>query len=117
MAVWMGLAGLSVIDKVVAIIFPVAAGFEHSIANMYFIPMGLMIKTFGDAGATADAITWFGFLSNLAPVVLGNLAGGGLLVDLVYHIIYRRRPVHVQLSPGPDSAVLFFSNIGDFTFK
>jgi formate transporter len=59
----------------------VAAGFEHSIANMYFIPMGLMIKTFGDAGATADAITWFGFLSNL--------------VGLVYHIIYRHKPGHV----------------------
>ena len=59
--VCMALAGRSVIDKVVAIIFLVSAfvsaGFEHSIANMYFIPMGLMIKTFGDAGATADAIT------------------------------------------------------------
>jgi formate transporter len=48
-----------------------------------------MIKTFGDAGATADAITWFGFLSNLVPVVLGNLVG------LLYQIIYRRRPGHV----------------------
>lgn len=99
MAVWMALAGRSVIDKVVAIIFPVsafvAAGFEHSIANMYFIPMSLLIKTFGDAGALADAITWYGFLSNLVPVVLGNLVGGSLLVGLVYHIIYRRKPGHV----------------------
>jgi formate transporter len=99
MAVWMALAGRSVIDKVVAIIFPVSAfvsaGFEHSIANMYFIPMGLMIKTFRDAGATANAITWVGFLSNLVSVVLGNLVGASLLVGLVYHIIYRRRPGHV----------------------
>jgi formate transporter len=69
MAARVALAGRSVIGKVVVIIFPVfafvAAGFEHSIANMYFIAMGLMIKTFGDAGAAADAITWFGFLSNL----------------------------------------------------
>jgi formate transporter len=98
MAVWMALAGRSVVDKIVAIIFPisafVAAGFEHSIANMYFIPMGLLIKTFGDAGTTADAITWFGFLNKLVPVILGNLVGGSLLVGLVYHIIYRRKPAH-----------------------
>lgn len=61
MAVWMALAGRSVIDKVIAIIFPisafVAAGFEHSIANMYFIPMGMLIKASGHVGAGVDAIS------------------------------------------------------------
>lgn len=96
MAVWMALAGHSVIDKAVAIVFPisafVAAGFEHSIANMYFIPMGMLIKAFGSAGANADAVTWVGFLSNLVPVILGNIVGGSVLVGLVYHVIYRRAP-------------------------
>jgi formate transporter len=94
MAVWIALTGRSVMDKAVAIIFPisafVAAGFEHSIANMYFIPMGLLIKTFGDAGAVADAISWMGFMNNLVPVILGNLVGGSLMVGLVYYVIYRR---------------------------
>ena len=94
MAVWMALAGRSVFDKIAAIIFPisafVAAGFEHSIANMYFIPMGMLLKTFGNVGTSADAISWVGFFSNIVPVILGNLIGGSVLVGLVYHIIYRR---------------------------
>ena len=96
MAVWMALAGHSVIDKAVAIIFPisafVAAGFEHSIANMYFIPMAMLIKAFGSTGANADAVTWVGFIGNLVPVILGNIVGGSILVGLVYHVIYRRAP-------------------------
>lgn len=89
MAVWMALAGRSVIDKVVAIVFPisafVAAGFEHSVANMYFIPLGMLLQT----GGTATTITWAVFLQNLVPVILGNLVGGSVLVGLVYHVIYR----------------------------
>ena len=96
MAVWMALAGRSVIDKVVAIVFPisafVAAGFEHSIANMYIIPLAMLLKMFGHSGLNAYAITWFGFFSNLAPVILGNLIGGSVMVALVYHIIYRWAP-------------------------
>ncbi len=94
MAVWMAFAGRSVFDKAVAIVFPisafVAAGFEHSIANMYFIPMGMLVKAFGNAGMDADAISWVGFFSNLVPVILGNLIGGSVLVGLVYYIVYRR---------------------------
>ena len=94
MAVWMALAGRGVVDKVVAIIFPisafVAAGFEHSIANMYLIPLGMMLKASGIAGANTDALTWAGFLHNLVPVILGNLVGGSVLVALVYYFIYRR---------------------------
>lgn len=96
LAVWIAMAGRSVADKILAIVFPisafVAAGFEHSVANMYFIPLGLLVR---DAAAFADvphlaALTWSGFLRNLLPVTLGNLAGGAGMVGLVYWIIYRR---------------------------
>lgn len=96
MAMWMVLAGRSVVDKVVAVVFPiaafVAAGFEHSIANMYIIPLAMLLQTFDDGAATAGAITWLGFVGNLAPVILGNIIGGSVLVGLVYHVIYRRAP-------------------------
>jgi len=95
MAVWMALAGRSVFDKVVAIVFPisafVAAGFEHSIANMYIIPMAILIKATGTTGVNMDVISWIGFFSNLIPVILGNLMGGSVLVGLVYYIIYLRK--------------------------
>lgn len=96
MAVWMALAGRSVVDKVVAIVFPisafVAAGFEHSVANMYLIPFALLLQAFDSVGESANAVTWFGFLGNLAPVILGNIIGGSVLVGLVYYVIYRRTP-------------------------
>ncbi|HVK54978.1 MAG TPA: formate/nitrite transporter family protein [Burkholderiales bacterium] len=95
MAVWMALAGRSVIDKTVAIVFPisafVAAGFEHSIANMYLIPMGLLLKSsVSVAVPNIEALTWIGFLHNLAPVLAGNVVGGSIFVALVYYIIYGR---------------------------
>lgn len=93
-AVWMALAGRSVTDKVVAIVFPisafVAAGFEHSIANMFFIPLAMMLQVFDGAGSTTAVITWSGLLGNLLPVILGNIVGGSVLVGLVFHVIYRR---------------------------
>jgi len=96
LAVWMALAGRSVIDKVVVIVFPisafVAAGFEHSIANMYIIPLAMLLETFGNIVPNTSAITWAGFFSNLVPVVLGNLIGGSVLVALIYHVIYRWAP-------------------------
>lgn len=102
MAVWMALAGRSVIDKTVAIIFPisafVAAGFEHSIANMYFIPLAMLIKAFGETGTVAESVTLLGFIGNLIPVILGNLVGGSVLVGFVYHIIYQRG----QIPPKPE---------------
>lgn len=93
LAVWMALAGRSVVDKAVAIVVPVsafvAAGFEHSVANMYLIPMALLLEAFGGPDA-AGALTWSGFLGNLLPVLLGNIVGGSVLVGLVYHLIYHR---------------------------
>lgn len=92
MAVWMAMAGRSVIDKVIAIVFPitafVAAGFEHSIANMYFFQLALLMEYF-EPSAAESAITVLGMIGNLVPVILGNLVGGSVFVGLVYHLIYR----------------------------
>jgi formate transporter len=86
-AVWVALAGRTVTDKLLAIVLPitafVAAGFEHSVANMYLIPMAMMLQA--QAGQAAD---FAGLARNLVPVVLGNLAGGSVLVGLVYYVIY-----------------------------
>ena len=94
MAVWMAFAGHTVVDKAVAIVFPitafVAAGFEHSIANMYFIPMAMLQQSFAGM-ETGVELTWGLFVSSQIPVIAGNIAGGSLLVGLVYHVIYRRR--------------------------
>ena len=88
MAVWMAFAGRTVVDKVLAIVFPitafVAAGFEHSVANLYFFPAAMLLG----APIGADAI-----LGNLVPVVAGNLVGGSVLVAGVYWAIYLRPAV------------------------
>lgn len=105
MAVWMSFGARSTSDKIMAIIPPiacfVAAGFEHSIANMYFIPLGLFVKNWGDAsffqmiGKTAadfSHLTWGNFfVANLLPVTIGNIIGGGLMVGLIYWLIYQRK--------------------------
>ncbi|MGA0114937.1 MAG: formate/nitrite transporter family protein [Burkholderiales bacterium] len=92
MAVWMALAGRSVVDRFIAIVLPVsafvAAGFEHSIANMYFFPLALLLKAGGAAGG--EAVTVYAMFRNLAPVIAGNIVGGSVLVALVYYVIYRR---------------------------
>jgi formate transporter len=104
MAVWLTYSARSTTDKIIAIIPPisafVAAGFEHSVANMYFIPMSLFVKSWGDpaffaainkTAANFPNLTWGKFfLSNLLPVTIGNIIGGGLLVGLVYWFIYIR---------------------------
>jgi formate transporter len=101
LAIWLTLSARSTIDKIAAIIFPitafVAAGFEHSIANMYFIPMGLLIKNFDPAFAAAaqidlNGLTWVTFLvDNLLPVTIGNIIGGSVGVAAVYWSIFLRR--------------------------
>jgi formate transporter len=97
LAVWLSLAGHTVTDKILAIIFPisafVAAGFEHSIANMYFIPLGILLKDSVGPAAGVDVTTldWSHFIANLVPVTLGNIFGGSVLVALVYYVLYRRR--------------------------
>jgi len=100
LAVWLTFSARSTVDKIVAIIFPitafVAAGFEHSIANMYFIPYGILIKAFDTAfaserGLDLTNLTWGNFLfNNLLPVTIGNIIGGGLFVAAVYWSIFLR---------------------------
>ena len=95
MAVWMAMAGRSVTDKAVAVMLPVmafvAAGFEHSIANMYLMPLAMLLQQAGLAGY--PAVTWGGLLGNLLPVIFGNVLGGAVLVAGVYHVIYKRQPL------------------------
>jgi formate transporter len=102
MAVWMCYSARSTIDKILAIVPPiaafVAAGFEHSIANMYFIPIALFIKQFGTSSffeaikktpADFPHLTWSNFfLANLLPVTIGNIIGGVVMVGLMYWFIY-----------------------------
>jgi formate transporter len=104
LAVWLCIGARTATDKILAIIFPitafVAAGFEHCVANMYFVPIGLFIKSYAPAGfwnqvgvTAADyaELTWGNFfLSNLLPVTIGNVIGGAIMVGLVYWFIYLR---------------------------
>jgi formate/nitrite transporter len=100
LAVWLSYSARSTVDKIAAILFPitafVAAGFEHSVANMYFIPIGLFIKQFDpifatDSGQMLSNLTWGNFLlSNLLPVTLGNILGGSLFVAAVYWLVFLR---------------------------
>ncbi|HEX5626117.1 MAG TPA: formate/nitrite transporter family protein [Saprospiraceae bacterium] len=93
LAVWMAQAGRNIADRVLVILFPisafVAAGFEHSIANMYLIPMGILLKSHDMSIVGSVELDWINYLQSLIPVILGNLAGGSLFVALIYHIIYR----------------------------
>jgi formate transporter len=96
MAVWMAMAGRSVVDKAVAVMLPVmafvAAGFEHSIANMYLMPLAMLVQHEASAATALPLVTWSGVLGNWVVVILGNLLGGAVLVAGVYHVIYRRQP-------------------------
>ena len=102
LGVWLCYSCRSTADKILAILFPitafVAAGFEHCIANMYLIPMGLFVK--GDTAywaskgldlAAYSNLTWSHFvMTNLIPVTIGNIIGGGLFVGGIYWMIYLR---------------------------
>lgn len=100
LAIWLCYSSRSVTDKILAILFPITAfvamGFEHSIANMYFIPAGLLLKHNPDfvaqlQGADLSQLTASGFLlNNLLPVTLGNMIGGALFVGTIYWILYLR---------------------------
>ena len=102
-AVWISFAAKDVVSKIVGLLFPimifVLSGFEHSIANMYYICAGLFAKgnpVYAEAakaaGVNLDALTVNGFLiKNLVPVTLGNIVGGALLVGCVYWFIYLRK--------------------------
>jgi formate transporter len=104
LAIWLTYSARSVTDKILAVIFPitafVAAGFEHSVANMYFLPMGLLLKEEGsDAFFATSGVSPGDFpditlanivADNLIPVTIGNIIGGSLMVGLVYWLVYVR---------------------------
>ncbi|MBE2233283.1 MAG: formate transporter FocA [Anaerolinea sp.] len=105
LAVWLCYSARTTTDKILAIIFPitafVAASFEHSVANMYFIPIGLLIKAtaapefwaaIGKTAADYSQLTWANFfIANLLPVTIGNIIGGAVMVGLVYWFVYIRK--------------------------
>jgi formate/nitrite transporter len=120
LAVWLCFSGRSVVDKILAMILPITAfvalGFEHSVANMYFIPAGLLARHNPQILAAAQTalgrapdlsnLTVPGFvIRNLLPVTIGNIIGGGLLVAGVYWFVYLRRaaaqPIRRLMTEGP----------------
>ncbi|SMG48603.1 formate/nitrite transporter family protein [Dethiosulfovibrio salsuginis] len=100
LAVWLTMGAEDVIGKIWAIYFPilvfVASGFEHSIANMYFMALGILIK--GDptvlashlAPADLGAVTIWGYFNNLIPVTAGNIVGGVLFVAVLYFSAFKK---------------------------
>ena len=102
LAVWMSMAAADVAGKILAIFFPivafVASGFEHSVANMYFMSMGMLVRG-NEAVVTASGIPaeklahvgMGGFFHNLLPVTLGNMVGGILFVAVFYYLVFREK--------------------------
>ena len=105
LAVWLTFSARTTTDRIVAIVLPVsafvAAGFEHSIANMYFVPFALFVVALDPGfaaahglGAQAGALTWTRFLvGNLLPVTIGNVVGGTILVGVAYWFVYLKATV------------------------
>lgn len=104
LAVWAAYAGRTVTDKIVAVTFPialfVAAGFEHCVANMFLLPLGMLIRqdagadfwaaTGLDAAAYSDLTLTATLVDNLLPVTLGNIVGGGLMIGIFYWTLFHR---------------------------
>lgn len=119
LAVWLTFSARTTTDRIMAMIFPitafVAAGFEHSIANMYFLPIALLVRDFappefwtgiGRSAADYADLTWGAFvLRNLVPVTIGNIIGGGVLVGAVYRLVYLRRRPAAASPPTTAAAV------------
>lgn len=105
LAVWLCFSSRSIAGKIASIVFPitafVACGFEHSIANMYFIPEAILVLNYGDlkfltlvhqSALHYESISWSNYLyNNLLPVTIGNIIGGAVLVGLVYWFVFLRK--------------------------
>jgi formate/nitrite transporter len=113
LAVWLAFGARTTSDKVLAIVFPisafVAAGFEHSVANMYIIPLGLFVKAWAPTtflthlqSGALEGLTWVGFLASLVPVTIGNIIGGAGFVGAVYWFIYLRGDKGAERAAGPE---------------
>ncbi len=99
LAVWMSMAANDIVGKIFAIFFPitafVASGFEHNVANMYFMALGIFVKGNAAVVTAAElapdrlaAVTWGGYWHNLIPVTLGNMVGGILFVAVFYYLVF-----------------------------
>lgn len=112
LAVWLCFSARNVADKIISLVFPVAgfiaSGFEHCVANMYFIPMGIVLRRNPDvvtaaekmAGKTLDLsqLNWTGFfINNQFPVILGNIVGGVILVGIAFWFIYQRPKISISI--------------------
>jgi formate/nitrite transporter len=98
LAVWICFASRTIIDKFAAILLPISAfvacGFEHCVANMFFLPMGLLMKMSGfdyTGPANMDALNLSGALTNLAAVTIGNIIGGAVFVGVAYWLAFRKK--------------------------
>lgn len=91
---WMAMAGRTLSDKIFGPILPIAAlpiaNFEHSVGNLYYIPMGIIVSWLSPNELGDLSISLWGTVRNLTAVILGNIFGGGVMVALIYHVIYRR---------------------------
>jgi len=128
LAVWLCASARSTTDKILSILFPitafVAAGFEHSIANMYLISIGLFIKSWappafweaiGRVPADFPYLTWPAFfLRNLLPVTIGNIIGGAGFVGFIYWFVYLRPKKVVEVAPGIMPRILVVDDDPDF---
>ena len=123
LAVWLALGARTTSDKVLAVLFLVStfvvAGFEHSVANMYLIPLGLFIKAWGPAELWAQiglnsadyaALTWPVFFSSLIPVTVGNIIGGGGLVGAIYWF-HLSAAASIGLKPASTNSVSGHSKV------
>jgi formate/nitrite transporter len=105
LAVWMAWGSRNIGSKILAIFFPimgfVAIGFEHCVANMYFIPSALFLKEWGNisvAGVDLNSLSWSAFFfKNLLPVTIGNIIGGSIFVGMSYWYAY------VKPNPNPNA--------------
>ena len=111
LAVWLTLGAHSTTDKILAVLFPISAfvavGFEHSIANLYFIPFAQFIQNWDPAfvvslGQEIAPISFGDLLSNLIPVTIGNIIGGSVLVAAVYWLVYLRIPRSENSNPSKE---------------
>jgi len=116
LAVWLAYAGRSVADKMAGMVLPVAcfvaAGFDHCVANMFFLPMAWVLAVTGHvpAGMDVSTITLINVAHNIIPATLGNIVGGAGFVGLIYWAIYRKGlggltplPVKVRATPSIDA--------------
>jgi len=94
LAIWMASQASSIPAKILAAMFPVTAfvvsGFEHSVANMYFIPLGIALRSTAVEAVSARLTVGGMFVHNLLPVTLGNIVGGALFVAMIYWMVELR---------------------------